>query len=85
MAEDKSDKADEAKKAPAELLHPSVKIGGKVGVTAQVRVRLIQHSPDADPKLVEEVRKFERELKDQGSEDSIDPDREAPLILPVEK
>ena len=48
-------------------------------------MRLIQHSPDADPKLVEEVRKFERELKEQGSEDSIDPDREAPLILPVEK
>jgi hypothetical protein len=48
-------------------------------------VREIQSSPYADPKLVEEARKFERQLKEQGLEDPIDPDREAPLILPVEK
>jgi hypothetical protein len=60
-------------------------MGPSVSLTGTLTVRLIQSSPDADPKLVEEARKFERELKEQGVEDPIDPDREAPLILPVEK
>ena len=81
------DKAEQPDKPPGKSVEGTVRIqpGMTATANAQVRVRLIQHSPDADPKLVEEVRKFERELKEQGSEDSIDPDREAPLILPVEK
>src|SRR5271166_5301846 len=46
------------------------KMGAKARLTAKAKatvvVRLIQSSPDADPKLVEEARKFERELKAQG-------------------
>jgi len=91
MAEkDKAQKPEKAPDKPASgVIRPlkGVKMGVKAGLTAKatVVVRLIQSSPDADPKLVEEARKFERELKAQGVEDHIDPDREAPLILPVEK
>ncbi len=65
----------------------NIQAAAKVSSSAQVRVRLIQHSPAADPKLVEEVRKFERELKEKESqkEDPINPSPEAPLILPVQK
>jgi hypothetical protein len=91
MAEkDKPQEPEKAREKPASgVIRPleGVKMGAKASLTAKatVVVRLIQSSPDADPKLVEEARKFERELKAQGVEDPIDPDREAPLILPVEK
>jgi hypothetical protein len=52
--------------------------------SAHVRVRLIQNSPDADPEMVEEVRKFERELKEKESQNK-DSNLEAPLVLLVEK
>lgn len=81
------DKPEEPDKPNPSVIRPvgGVKMGAKAGLTATVTVRLIQSSPYADPKLVEEARKFERELKEQGLEEPIDPDREAPLILPVEK
>jgi hypothetical protein len=81
MAEDKP---DEPNKAPGKPVLLSGKATVRATSSGQLRVRLIQSSPDADPKLVEEARKFERELKEQGSEDPI-VYREAPLILPVEK
>ncbi len=81
------DKPEEPDRSNPSVIRPlgGVKVGAKAGLPATVTVRLIQSSPYADPKLVEEARKFERELKAQGLEEPIDPDREAPLILPVEK
>ena len=58
---------------------------GKLTVTGQVRVRLIQSSPDEDPELVEKVREFERELKEKGEQEPVNPNPEAPFILMVEK
>ena len=62
---------------------------GKVEIraasSATLRVRLIQQSPAADPKLVEAARKFAQKLKEKegGEEERIDRIPEAPLILPV--
>jgi hypothetical protein len=55
--------------------------------SAEVRVRLIQHSPAADPKLVEEALEFARELKQEivHNKDAVNLSPEAPLILPVQK
>jgi hypothetical protein len=61
----------------------NIHAAAKVGSSAHVRVRLIQHSPAADPKLVEEARQFARELKEKEGpkEDPINPIPEAPLIV----
>ena len=62
---------------------------GKVEIraasSATLRVRLIQQSPTADPKLVEAARKFAQKLKEKegDEEEHIDYIPEAPLILPV--
>jgi hypothetical protein len=73
-------------KPPGEPVEGTVdiRLAGKATARAQIRVRLIQHSPDADPELVEEVRKFERELKEKGSQNE-DSNLEAPLVLLVDK
>ena len=61
----------------------NIHAAAKVGSSAHVRVRMIQHSPAADPKLVEEARRFARELKEKEGpkEDPINPNPEAPLIV----
>jgi hypothetical protein len=61
----------------------NIHAAAKVGASAHVGVRLIQHSPAADPKLVEEARRFARELKEKEGpkEDPINPNPEAPLIV----
>ena len=61
----------------------NIHAAAKVGSSAHVRVRLIQHSPAADPKLVEEARQFARELKEKEGpkEDPVNPIPEAPLIV----
>ena len=59
---------------------------GKVEIrAASLRVRLIQQSPTADPKLVEAARKFAQKLKEKegNEEERIDRIPEAPLILSV--
>jgi hypothetical protein len=69
---------------PAETpVEGNIHAAAKVGSSAHVRVRLIQHSPAADPKLVEEARQFARELKEKEGpkEDPINPIPEAPLIV----
>jgi hypothetical protein len=57
----------------------------RVASSATLRVRLIQQSPTADPKLVEAARKFAQKLKEKegDEEERIDRIPEAPLILPV--
>jgi hypothetical protein len=69
---------------------PSVKtLEGKAEIraaaSATLRVRLIQESPTADPKLVEAARKYVQKLKEKEGDDEKRIDRipEAPLILPV--
>jgi hypothetical protein len=53
MAEDTPDKPEEATDKPS-MIRPmqGVRMVAKSGLTAQLRVRLIQSSPYADPKLV---------------------------------
>lgn len=63
-----------------------ISLAGKVTSSGHVRARLIQHSPVADPKLVQSARKVARELKKKKMEkkaDSAEPPVEPPLILPV--
>jgi hypothetical protein len=71
-----------------------VRLAGAAKATSRssgtLRVRLIQHSPLADLKLVEEVRQFERELKEKEShkgvtEAPVDSSLDDPLILLVDK
>jgi hypothetical protein len=87
MPEDKPDE-DPGQPAPRIIYRPAtVQISAESGVTANVRVRLIQSSPDADPKLVEVARQMAQELKEkQGDvEEHIDYIPEAPLVLPDHK
>jgi len=83
---------EEEQKQEEEQLHePSGKaLEGKVEIraasSATLRVRTIHHSPVADRKLVKSARKVARELKKkkmQKKDDSITPQVEPPLILPV--
>jgi hypothetical protein len=62
-----------------------IPLSGTATASAQIRVRLIQQSPTADPKLVEAARKYAQKLKEkEGDEEKrIDHIPEAPLILPV--
>lgn len=83
---DNPENDQQSDKPPGEPVEGTVdiRLAGKATARAQIRVRLIQHSPDADPELVEEVRKFERELKEKGSQNE-DSNLEAPLVLLVDK
>ena len=84
MAEKKQPQSDES---PGKTAEGTVRIqtAGTVTSSGSVRVRLIQQSPTANPKLVEAARKFAQRLKEKegDEEEHIDYIPEAPLILPV--
>ena len=84
MAEEKQPQSDES---PGKTAEGTVRIqtAGTVTSSGSVRVRLIQQSPTANPKLVEAARKFAQRLKEKegDEEEHIDYIPEAPLILPV--
>jgi hypothetical protein len=79
------DKPEEPDKTPGKPVR--IHLSGKATASVQVRARLIQHSPDADPKLVEVARQMARELKEKHGdvEEHIDYIPEAPLVLPDHK
>ena len=85
-----NDKQEQPLKPPAKPVEGGVhrvRAAAAATSSADVRVRLIQQSPTANPKLVEEARKFAREVKEkQGdAEERIDYIPEAPLIVPVQE
>jgi hypothetical protein len=84
MPEEKQPQSDES---PGKTEEETVRIqaAGTVTSSGSVRVRLVQQSPTANPKLVEAARKFAQRLKEKegDEEEHIDYIPEAPLILPV--
>jgi hypothetical protein len=80
MAEEKQTQSDESTGGAIRIQN-----AGIVTSSGSVRVRLIQQSPTANPKLVEAARKFAQRLKEKegDEEEHIDYIPEAPLILPV--
>ena len=84
MAEEKQPQSDESPGKTAEGT-VGIQTAGTVTSSGSVRVRLIQQSPTANPKLVEAARKFAQRLKGKegDEEEHIDYIPEAPLILPV--
>src|ERR1700694_2024562 len=84
MPEEKQPQSDES---PGKVVEGRVRIqaAGTATSSGHVRVRLIQQSPTANPKLVEAARKFAQRLKEKegDEEEHIDYIPEAPLILPV--
>jgi hypothetical protein len=78
------DKAGGPKKA-GKIHRPMVRAVSRA--SAQVNVRLIQSSRDANPKLVEVARQLAREFKEKHGdvEQHIDHIPEAPLVLPDQK
>ena len=86
MPEDpKEQEQEQSAKPSGKPVEGIVRLSGTAAATAQIRVRLIQESPTADPKLVEAARKYMQKLKEkEGDEEKhIDHVPEAPLILPV--
>ena len=84
MPEEKQSQSD---KSPGKTAEGTVRIQTAATATASahVRVRLIQQSPTANPKLVEAARRFAQRLKEKegDEEEHIDYIPDAPLILPV--
>jgi hypothetical protein len=72
MAEEKRPQSDES---PGETAEGAVSIqtAGKVTSSGNARVRLIQQSPTANPKLVEAARKFGH-LREFCEEQHLNPD-----------
>jgi hypothetical protein len=56
-------KQNEARDKESDATIGPFKVRGKVGVTGEVSIRLIQHSPATNPELLTKTRKIARELK----------------------
>jgi hypothetical protein len=78
------DRAGDPEKA-GKIHRPTVRAVSRS--SGQVNVRLIQSSPDANPKLVEVARQLAREFKEKHGEveEHLDHIPEAPLVLPDQK